>query len=203
MAEDIKNLIEKIQREGVQAAEIKALAIENEAKEQAQAILNKASSESEKIVSEARREAESLRNSGEAALVQAGRDTLIALKKEIVEMLDKVAERNVNAVLDSGCLINLIKDLVKKEMSGDGAQIVITLKKEDLDKIEKPLFQDLSAQMRKGIVLKSSDEIGGGFLISYDSGRSHYDFTQDSLAKYIASALKPRLSAILNKAAKN
>jgi len=203
MAEEIKNLIEKIKREGVEAAEKRALAIETETKKQAQAMLDKAANEAGKIISAAKREAQSLKDSGEAALVQAGRDTLIALKREIGEMLDKVAARNVGTALGGECLVNIIKDLISKEISGENAQIILTLKKEDVERIEKPLFQDLSDQMRKGIVLKSADEIRGGFLISYDGGKSHYDFTQDALAKYIAMALKPRLGEILNKAAKS
>lgn len=200
MPEELKSLIEKIQREGFQAAEEKARAIEDEATVKAEAILARARKEAEKIISDAKKESERAKAAGDAALTQAGRDMLIILKKEISAMLDRVTLAHVNTALKGDLLLETIKELIKAQAESNKKGIVITLKKEDLDKLQKALFAELSGEIKKGVTLKSSDDIQGGFLISYDSGKSYYDFTEKALARYIASSLKPHLSAILNKA---
>ena len=53
MAEEIKELIEKIQQEGIQIAEDKARQIEAQAREQAEEILLEAKQQAAKIISEA------------------------------------------------------------------------------------------------------------------------------------------------------
>lgn len=199
MPEELKDLIEKIKRDGVQAAEEKAAQIESEAKAKAQALLSRAKKDSEKIISDAMSQAGKLKESGQAALKQAGRDMLITLKKEIVTLLDAVAAKSVGTALTGSDLVNILKDLIKAQTESEKKDMVITVKSEDLDRLEKALLADLSKEMKKGITLKASDDIKGGFLISYDSGKSYYDFTEDALAGYIASSLKPRLASILGK----
>jgi V/A-type H+-transporting ATPase subunit E len=197
MPEELKDLIEKIKRDGVQAAETKAGQIESEARAKAQEMLIRAKKDSERIVSDARDEAVKLRDSGQAALRQAGRDMLITLKKEMVALLDTVAARGIGAALKGDDLVRILKDLIKDQTDSDKKDIVITVGKEDLDRLEKALLADLSKEMKKGITLKASDDVEGGFLISYDHGKSYYDFTEAALAGYIASSLKPRLADIL------
>jgi vacuolar-type H+-ATPase subunit E/Vma4 len=59
----------------------------------------------------------------------------------------------------------------------------------------------LGDEIKKGLTLKPLGEISGGFTISYDGGKSHYDFTDKGIAEYLSACLNPELSAILNKAA--
>lgn len=199
MPEELKDLIEKIQRDGVQAAEEKARVIEAEAGKEAEKILSQAKKDAQSLIQEAKKEAESAKKSAQAALVQAGRDTVIALKKEINDLLVRIATERVNAALKGDSLAEIIKSTIKAGTKDGKIDIVIDLKKEDLERIEKSLFKELSDEVKKGITLRSSDEVQAGFLISYDGGRSHFDLTDKALASYIALSLKPRLSEILNK----
>ena len=48
--------------------------------------------------------------------------------------------------------------------------------------------------MEKKIILKPAEEISGGFTISFDNGKSCYDFTDKALAEYIGTYLKPKLN---------
>jgi len=67
----------------------------------------------------------------------------------------------------------------------------------DLEKLEKTLLNELKEEIRKGITLKPSDSITAGLVISYDSGKSYYDFTDEALANYISVHLKPKLRDML------
>ncbi|MBU1870344.1 MAG: hypothetical protein KJ818_07735, partial [Candidatus Omnitrophica bacterium] len=95
MADDIKGLIEKINREGVLAAESKARTIEEEARLKAEEIITKARAEAQRLVSEAKIEIEKDSQREKDLLVQAGRDMLLVLKGQLNAMLDKVINTEI------------------------------------------------------------------------------------------------------------
>ncbi len=135
---------------------------------------------------------------GRAALAQASRDMLISLRKEIAAMLDKIVASHVHKALEHGELANIILALVREHGKEAEADIVVTMKKDDLDKLGRGFLVELRDEMKKGITLGSSDDIQGGFMISYDSGKSYYDFTDKAIAKYISYGLRPKLAEILS-----
>jgi len=80
---------------------------------------------------------------------------------------------------------------------------MVILKKEDLEALEKSYLNRLEDETKTGILLRPSEEIAGGFTISFDSGRSYYDFSDRALAEYIGTYLKPKLNQILKDAVKD
>ncbi|MDD1708723.1 MAG: hypothetical protein LUQ33_06100, partial [Methanoregulaceae archaeon] len=80
MPEEIRDLIEKINQEGIRAAEEKAKTIEDEARQRSDAILSKARAEADAMISAA---SERIRREDEkekVLLAQAGRDLLLSLR---------------------------------------------------------------------------------------------------------------------------
>ncbi|MFA6130380.1 MAG: V-type ATP synthase subunit E family protein [Candidatus Omnitrophota bacterium] len=197
MAQEIKDLIAKIQQEGVLAAEKQAAQIKTEAGSMAQKIIAEAKMQAEKIIAQANFEAKKLDDSTNASLKQAGRDLLISLRKEINSMLDRLVKSNMRQVLTMEELTRIIRDLIKSAPLSLGSQIVISLAQQDKDKIEKEFLKQLAEETKKQIVLNSADEIDSGFIISFDSGKSTFDFSAHALAEYISSSLRPGLSKIL------
>jgi vacuolar-type H+-ATPase subunit E/Vma4 len=196
MADELKGLLEKIQEDGVRAAEEKARVIEDEALRSAQRVSDNAKREASRMIFEAEAKIVRAEDSSKAALKQASRDAIISLKKEISDTLERIISSHVHKALASDEMAKILAGLIKSATC-DSDKIAITLKKEDLDKAEKALLGELKHEIRKGITLKSSDEIHGGFLISYDAGKSHYDFTDKALAEYISANLAGRLKEIL------
>lgn len=197
MAEDIKQLIEKIQQEGVQVAEEKAQAILDEAKRQAATLLEKANSEAQKLMQEANGRIAKTEEASRLALKQAGRDTMISLRKEINCLLNKIMRASIQEALKPQELGKIIAGLIKEISHKHKEGIEVTLPKEDRERIEKGFLTDLKDEIKKGILLRPLEEISSGFLISFDSGKSHFDFTDKALADYLASYLKPKLLEIL------
>lgn len=195
MAEEIKDLIEKIQQEGVKVAQDKAKEIEALARRQAEEIVKKAKAEAEKLVGEAKEQITKTQESTKILLQQAGRDVLLGLRKEINAMLEKLIVSGVRQALTPEELAKILTTLIKNYHGKEN--IAILLKKEDLEKLEKGFLEALKEETKKGIVLGSSEDIQAGFIISYDNGKSYYDFTDEALAEYIGSYLKPRLKEIL------
>lgn len=197
MAEELKDLIAKIQHDGVVVAQEKAREIENEARQEADSILSKAKSDAGKIIVEAKERVAKMEEAGRLSLKQAGRDTVITLKKEICAMLDRVIKSAIEEALTSHELTKVISALIKDYGQRHKEGIEISLKREDIGKIENGLLSELKEEAKKGITLKASDEISAGFLISFDKGKSHFDFTEGALAEYLGSYLKPKIAETL------
>jgi len=197
MAEDIKALIEKIQQEGVQAAQDKAREIETAAKLKAHELIERAKLDAEKIIAEAEEKISREKESAHVSLKQAARDTLLVLKKEISSTLDKVIAQEIHQALKPEELAKMIIALAKEPPVKDGVDIIVNLKKEDQQTLEKHFLDTLKHEIKKGIILKASDDITAGFMISFDSGKSYFDFSDKALAEYIGSCVRPGLKEIL------
>jgi V/A-type H+-transporting ATPase subunit E len=197
MTDQLKDLIQKIHDEGVKAAQEEARQIEAEAQQKAASTIEKAKAESARLIAGAKEKDARLQESTKQLLAQASRDMLLALKKEISAMLNRIIAHHVSQALEPPQLGKIITSLIKDYEKKDKADIVINLKKDDLDKLQKGFLGELKQQIKKGVTLKASDDISGGFTISYDAGKSHYDFTDKALSQFIASCIKPRLADIL------
>jgi V/A-type H+-transporting ATPase subunit E len=197
MPEEIRDLIEKINQEGIKAAEEKAQNIESLAKQKADDILSQARLEAEKIITAAEDKVRREDTAEKALLAQAGRDLLLSLRKEINAMLNRIVVSDIQQALTPERLSGLLSEIVRNYEGVENSDITVFLKKEDLEILEKTFFQKLREETNKKIVLKPTEEISGGFTISFDSGKSCYDFTDRALAEYIGMYLKPKLNQLL------
>ncbi len=198
MADQIKELLDKIQAEGVQAAQEKADQIEKEARSKADWIVEKANAQAAKIVEEAKETAERLQASAKAALQQAGRDAALALKKEIYAMLERLIASQVSSVLSQEQLSDIIASLIQTVAAKGDSKVIVYLKEGDRRALEGHFLGRLKDEMKKGIELRTNDDISSGFVISFDNGKSQFDFTDREIALYIGSFLKPSLAELLN-----
>lgn len=197
MAEELKALIEKIQYEGVRAAEEKAAAIEAQAKRRAEEIIRNSEKEASRIIADAKEQIERLEKGSKDSVKQAARDTILSLRKEIASMLERLVTAHVHKALTTDELGHLLATIVKGCSGAHKGEIIVSIRKEDLEKTEKALIAELGQEAKKGITLKTTADIRGGFLLSYDSGRSYFDFSDAALAEYLASQLKPGLANIV------
>lgn len=200
MAEELKELIEKIQLEGIKAAEDKAAAIEAHARKRADEIIVISEKEAVRMTAEAKEQIKRLEEGAKNSIKQASRDTMLSLRKEISSTLERLAAHHVHNALSADDLAKILVTIIKGCGAEDKGRIVVSLKKEDLEKVEKALFTELGQEVKKGITLKSTADIHGGFLISYDQGKSYFDFSDKALAEYLASHLKAGLADIVKEA---
>jgi len=202
MAEEIRDLIEKINQEGIKAAEEKAHNIEAAAQLRADDILAQARRESEEMIAAARDRIRRDDEKGKILLNQAGRDLLLSLRKEMNAMLGRIVVSEIQQALTPEALFKLLSEVVRNYSTGEISDITVLLNKEDLEILEKNFLHKLKEETEKKIILSPSEEISGGFTISFDSGKSCYDFTDKALAEYIGTYLKPKLNQILQEALK-
>ena len=197
MAEEIRDLIEKINQEGIKVAEEKAQNIETLAKQQADAMLARARLEAEEMIAAAKDRICREDENGKTLLAQAGRDLLLSLRKEINAMLGRIVISDIQQALTPEALFKMLAEVIKNDSAGESSDITVLLNKKDLETLEKNFLYKLREETKKKIILRPAGEISGGFTISFDSGKSCYDFTDKALAEYIGKHLKPKLNQIL------
>jgi V/A-type H+-transporting ATPase subunit E len=202
MAEEIRDLIEKINQEGIRAAEEKAQNIEAAAKQRADNILVQARLEAGEMIAAEKDRIRREDEKGKILLTQAGRDLLLSLRKEINAMLGRIVVSEIQQALTPEALFRLLSEVVRNFNPGECRDITVLLNKEDLETLEKNFLHKLREETKKKIILRPAEEISGGFTISFDSGKSCYDFTDKALAEYIGTYLKPKLNQTLKDAIK-
>lgn len=199
MTQQVQELINKIKTEAIDAAQKKAEEIEAQAKTKAHEIIAKAQEETNKLKADAEAQIAKSKEAAEKALKQAARDTLLDLRSEIEKILKKIVFQSVGEALTPEELARLLGILVEKslEKSSGNSGIQAVLSPSDLEKVKKGFLAKLQGRLKEGIRLEPSADISKGFLISFDGGKSAFDFTDVSLAEYIASYLNPEVAALI------
>lgn len=199
MAEKLKELLEKINQEGVKQAEEKAKAIESKAKKDAERLLEDAKIQAQRIVQEAKTEAEKIAGIRETALRQAARDLLLSLKDEIREILDRVISAETLKSMSHEDMVAILGNLIERyvETNAASSDIEVLLKKEDLGRLKDAFIGKLKNKLKDGIKFKPSPNINAGFSISFDKGKSFFDFTDEGLAEALSAYLSPEISKLL------
>lgn len=197
MSQDIKSLIDKINQEGIAAAEQKAREIEDRARHEAQRIVEQAKAQSQKLMTDAKEQISKMKEKQITELSQAGRDMLLLLRQEINAMLVRLINREVKDSLTPQEMFKILSAVIKCGAAQKEAEIIISLGKEDLKILEESFLAKLKQEVKREISLKASDDIQAGFVISFDAGKSQFDFSDKALAEYISAALRPKLKQIL------
>lgn len=197
MPEDIQGLIEKINQEGVLAAEEKARQIIQQAQREADSIIVKAKARAQELISDAQEKNFKDQDKVKELLNQAGRDLLLVARGEINAMLMRLITQETRQALSPEVLSKILSSFIQNLSGKHSGEVVVTLNKEDAQRITEHFLSRLKEETKKQIVLKSLEDIHAGFIISFDSGKSQFDFSDKALAEYIGTYLKPKLKDIL------
>jgi len=199
MSENLKGLLEKINQEGIKSAEGKARVIENKARIDAEKILTDAKKLADEIIQKAKLETERTRISANLSVKQASRDFLLALKEDIRKMLNKIIAGEINKALSNEEIAGILASLIDKytEKNGKADDIKMLVKKEDLEKIKNTLMSKLKDRVKSGVEFRPSPNINAGFSISFDKGKSYFDFSDEGLLETLCVYLNPELAKII------
>lgn len=199
MSQQLQDLIDKIKKEGIQEAQDLSRGIEEQAHKKAQEIIAQAKEQAQKILSDAQAQQQKLADVTHMALKQAARDTLLNLHKEIDAILQRIIARDIKQALTSENLAGIIKEAVRGYLQNASLSqnVDVVVSHKDFKALQGGLLTQLKDQFKQPIVLKSNDDVGAGFTISFDSGKSFFDFTDVSLVQYLSGFVKSELAALL------
>ncbi len=198
MARQVQELIDKIKQEGFQAAEQKSLEIESQTKKQAEEIIQKAEKQAAAILEKAKKEVERMEQGGKTSVIHSARDVLLDLRAQIQDILQKIISQEIKQSLTPEAMAQVIKSIAKDSIaSASGTKIEVSLNKKDFDVVSKGIMAKLQAEVKKKIEIKASEGIGAGFTVSFDKGKSSFEFTDKSLTEYLSIYLNPQVSELL------
>ncbi|MFH1655263.1 MAG: hypothetical protein ABH954_01475 [Candidatus Omnitrophota bacterium] len=204
MPEQLRDLLEKIKSEGIQVAEEKARQIESNAQRQAKKIIADAKDKAEMIVEEADDQAHKAKASGEAALQHAARDLMLAVKDQIRALFDKIIATNITATLTGKELSSIIGQVIDKyiKKGKQSSDVALLLNPNDLKRLKNTFIAKFKEKFKEKLEIKPTPNISAGFAISFDKGKSYYEFTDESLVECLSAYLNQELAQLLSEAIK-
>lgn len=203
MDTQVEELIDRIKRDGVAAAENSASKTISEAQKEAEKIISNAKAEADKIIRQAKDETERLQKSGEDAIKQAGRNLLIAFRDSIQKELSTLVNNEVSSVYSKDMLVKLVPEVIKEWVKNTSAEDVsVLLNEKDLKQVEDGLKAALKAEISKGLTLGVDNSVAAGFRIGVKDGAAFYDYSADSVAELFSSYLNPRIAKLMKEASK-
>jgi V/A-type H+-transporting ATPase subunit E len=198
----LQELIEKIKKDGIEAASAEASRLKNQAEAEARRIVDGARKEAETIVAKAKADAERFETAGIASVGQASRNLVLAFKTEIQTILDNLVARELAVSYGDDILKAVLPEIIKGWASGGAESLSLILPEAHLKKLEAFFQEKLSSELKKGLELKSDRNLGAGFRIASKDGSAYYDFSAESVAELLSAYLNPRLAEILRTQAK-
>ncbi|MCQ2591499.1 MAG: V-type ATP synthase subunit E [Treponema sp.] len=198
----LQELIEKIKKDGVSAAETKAAEIISESEKKAEAIIAEAQEKAAEIVKNAKVETQRMEKASEEAIVQAGRNMLLSFKDSLLNELNSLIHSETEAAMDKSVLTKLIPETVKEwAKNSDASELSVLLSEKDAKDLESVFTSELKAEIAKGLEVKPDKTLSAGFRIGVKNGVAYYDYSAESLAEMFAAYLNPKVAGLMKTAA--
>jgi len=197
MSVQLKELLEKIKQEGVREAEQQADQIKKQAEKEASRIVANAKKEAASHLEKAKAEAGRFEDASREAIKQAGRDLVLSVKSEITRLVETILQTEIRDGLDSKLLKDALLLLLQAWGRDRGEQIQLQLPEKSADDVRKYILSKLKAEVKKGVEIIPSAQVGAGFRIAEKDGSAYYDFTDKGLTEYLMEYLNPKLTELL------
>ena len=193
MTEDLQQLLEKIQHDGVEKAQAEAGSILENATKESESLIASAKAEAEKIKSNAKTEADAYATRAGETISQSARDVLLHVEKSVTALMENLLQKNINTALNSeDTAAALVQDAVKTYMAGD-EKIEIAA----AGKMIEALRAKLAEMAAEGVNVVTDNTTGSGFRVKLAGGRIEHDFTGTAVAEALSKQLRPGLAAFL------
>ena len=191
MAEELQQLLEKIQHDGVEKANAEAATILAKAKTDAAAILKDAESKAAALRAQAETDARAFEERARKTISQAARDTVLEVKDAIGRMLEKLLAKDVAAALADPSEAAKLALAAVNEL-GSNADVAAG------EKLAAALKAQLAADAKAGVKVVLDESVGTGFSIRLDGGRVEHDFSESAIVAALAKRLRPDLAKLVN-----
>lgn len=204
MAEELKNLLDKIQKDGIDKAEAESDKIIADAKDKAKKIIADAEAKAASEMKKAEKEAQMLEARGKTALEQAARDVILSLGDSIQQSFKGIVAQEVAGAMDAGALKKIIASLIETYCKNElkESRVEILLSEDDQKALKKHFTSKFAADMKKGLEFKGSGAIASGFKVSVVKDTIEHDFTGEALTDALCTFLRPYLADIVRNAEK-
>ena len=192
MAEELQQLLEKIQHDGVEKANAESAAIVAKAKADADAIIKEATEKAATLRTQAEADAQAYAERAGKTIQQAARDTILEVKDALAKTFDKVLAQDVKAALADPAAVAAMTLEAVKALNADAADVAVSAKLADTLKAQ------LAAAAVSGLNVVTDENVGTGFSIRLDNGRVEHDFSEAAITAALVKRLRPDLAKLIN-----
>jgi len=199
----VQELINKIKKDGIEAASDEASRIKLDAETEVRQIVETAKKEAAEIVEKSKKDAARIEKAGVAALEQASRNLVLVFKGEIQSLLDKLVSEQLGVSYNTDVLKSVLPDLLKAWGTKNTDSLAVLVPSASLGKLQAYFKTKLAAELKKGLELRSDSSLTTGFKIAKKDGSAYYDFSAESVAEMISAYLNPQLAEILKNSVKD
>ena len=200
----LQELIDKIKKDGVAAAEKESAKIIANSEKKAEAIIADAQSKAAEIIKSAQSETKKMEKASEEAIIQAGRNMLLSFKDALIGELNGLIQTGTEKALSKDVLAKLVPETVKLwAKNSTVSELSVLLSEKDLKALEKSLTTALKAEIKKGLEIKPDKTLTAGFRIGVKNGAAFYDYSAESLAEMFSAYLNPKVADLMKVAAKD
>lgn len=193
----LKELIDTIQRDGVDKVRQESEALLARARAQAEAIVAAARTQAETLLAKARQEQEQLERSGREALRQASRDLILKVRKQLEAVFSALLKEKAGEALKDKDITAAIAAMIANWTPELQERVEVQLPAGRFEPMAKALRQALAGRIAAGIEIKAAAEVSSGFRVSEKNGHAYYDFSAESIAESLSLFLNPAMAAIV------
>ena len=195
MAEDLQNLIERIQKDAVEKADAQSAEIIAKAKAEAASIIKNAETEAKAKLEKADKDAEVYTERSNKALEQAARDVLISVGRRLESMVNGIlslqVEKNLNDSTIKEMLLLLAKNYASSEMG-------VVFSAADKAKLESFVIGEFAKVLGAGVQVESDSGTELGPRLKMDAGKVSHEFTSQSIAAALSALVRPQVAKIVS-----
>ena len=197
MAEDLQNLLERIQKEALDKADAQSSAIIAKAKDEAARIVENAKTEAAHVLEKADKDSAAYAERSERALQQAARDVVISVGRRIEKMIGGILSLEV----EKGLSENTIREMLLALSKNYSTDLTLVFSDADKAKLSSFAVGEFAKALGKGVSVESDSGIKFGFRVKVENGKVSHEFTAGEIASALSSAIRPELAKIVSDAA--
>ncbi|WPM06194.1 V-type ATP synthase subunit E [Borreliella sinica] len=193
---EVKDLINKIKKDGLEEAERISNGIILKAKREAEEIVAKAEEAARELKAKSEKEVDDYKCHALEASRQAIRDLIIGVEKNLKSLFENALKENVAEVFSDN---NFLAELIIKitDSWAKEEKLVIQLNESDFFSLEQILKLKLGNKLKEGVEIKSFRGINKGFKIQKKNVGLHYDFSVETISDILFDYLNPRFKEVI------
>lgn len=196
MAEELQSLLEKINQDGIQKAEAEKARIIAAANAEADAIRAAAARTAAAMKSDAEKANAALHAKTLSALQQARRDILLELRGELKERLSAAVGDSVAQALTPEFTAGLIRELCAAFAAAPDSEVAVRCAVRDTAALDAALKRALADSLAKSPKILGVKNLPAGLEVSFDGGKSYFDFTAEALGDILDAYLGETVAAL-------
>jgi len=201
MDEKLKQLTEKLYKEGVEKGEEKAREIIEEAEERASWIIAEARKKADDIVADSKKNAHELKTRVEAEVRLSERQAMRTFKKEIEDVIVAGAlDKELSAALNDPLNIeDFVAEVIRHwhPEHTESPSLELLLPEKRRKELEAWFRTKAGKALSEGIEVKFHENIKGGFQIASIEGGYRINLTDEDFNEFFKQYLRPRTREIL------